>query len=166
MEAMEIEAKPVETPAKAEKKILVPLKASEFRSAEEVRHVWHASIPETDSVETIQKRDYWKHVAGRSIRPGDRIEAVCEDMTWMAELYVVSSGSQVADVKLISRTDLTGVEVQTDEANDLYVKYRGPHHRYCLMIKGQSDPIAHGFMTQDEGQRALLDHRRNVLKVA
>jgi hypothetical protein len=152
-----------QTTEEPSRRIVPPVNVSRFKSSEHVRREYVAYVQADVAIEDVCKRDFWKHVA-RDIRPGDHIEVVCEDMTWRADLFVVSSGAQVVDVKVINKTDLTGIEIQEDVAGTLRVQWRGPFHKHSV-VRGK-EVILTGYETSDAAMAALMDYRKNVLKAA
>lgn len=98
-------------------KILAP----QLKEAEFARRVWCASPERGVGIDDMLQPAYWAHVA-KTIRSGDRIEAVANDGAWFAEFYVTGSGANEVRVVPLRVVDLT-VKVRIDPEYE--IKFRG-----------------------------------------
>lgn len=97
-------------------KILAP----QFKEAEFSRRVWCAAPERGLGVDDLLQPSYWAHVA-KTVRPGDRIEAVAHDGSWFAEFYVISAGANEVRVVSLRVASLTAQSVTVEYE----VKFRG-----------------------------------------
>lgn len=149
-EAPAVAVAPIPVPINPPRKILPEAR---FSQAAYATNRWSVTIDPTTPYDRMFEPDFWSHV-GRKLRIGDIIEVHAEDTTWYAELYVVAAHRLSAKVVLLRKVDLAAAQEvlaeasRVEEATRLYVKYRGPHVRYCVM-RGEN-VVAEKFQTEAE----------------
>lgn len=130
---------------------LARLKPTRFTLASSNYTRWYACPTTDEEYEDILNPEYWTHSAAR-VRPCDIIEVVPEDMSYRAELFVVSCGPTHIKVKEVTKIDLSGEGVE-ETSTPYRVKFNGPHDRFTV-FRGE-EKVQAGFATEDEAVRHI-----------
>lgn len=120
-----------------DKPVLVPgrMKGSEFE-----RTLWCVTVEKTVTREILTDNDFWAHAAQR-LKPYDRIEVRQDEGDFFAEYLVLAVGRGWAQVHELSFHKLTEDVVDAPEHPDYYVKYCGPHSRFCVIRRSDGEKI-------------------------
>jgi hypothetical protein len=100
--------------------------------------------------EEILNPDYWLHVAAQ-FKPFDKIEVLCENGTWKADLIVLGCDARWAKVFPLNHWDLTQAikDMPKTAEEDYYVKWH-PVNKYTIYKRGQEGlpPVKTNFDSQ------------------
>lgn len=136
----------------------VQLNPARRHLAQHARRDWIVDAEEGTTVEDILKPGYWAHVASE-FTPFDHVEVRLETGEWVAELIVVNSGRNYANVHLIAKHELTLLEgVAEPKSSDHEVKWKGPHLKFCVIRKSDSAPVQQGMETKEAAYAWLANH--------
>lgn len=123
------------------------IKESQFMPAETRRVVYFAAPEAGTHPDALLDPAYWTHVA-RKLRPLYRIEAVCEDGSWVQELIVLHVRDNEARVARLSKVHLDVVDPDKMESDVYEVKWSGPVDKFRVMRKKDGAIIKGGFSTK------------------
>lgn len=141
---------------------LVQLPARQFSLAQHARNHWYVTTGAKP--EQVLMPGFWAHVA-KNIRAFDLIEVVSEAGTWRMELFVRFSDRTSAVCEMVSMIEFDRELEAAELPEDLYVVYRGPHLKYCVMRKGENgndSAVIEGVPTQLMAQRQMLEYARKT----
>lgn len=123
------------------------LSESRFELAEQMRAIFFATVPPGTTREQILQEDFWTHVGHRML-PGSRIEVVCDDGSFFAELYVRDCGRLFATVAEMRFLAFDSALVRQSSPSIYAVVWGGNHHKWRVMRNGEDEPIKSGFETK------------------
>lgn len=108
--------------------------------------------------------EYWLHFA-QQLRPNDKIEVICEDGTWYAQLLVINADRTWAKVHVLSHHDLTQARSDTPaRAEDEYDVDWTPSGKWTITKKSQKGqpPLKDGFLSRLEAYQWLDGHIKSI----
>lgn len=115
-----------------------------------------ADIPAGTTLETILEPSYWAHHT-RDLRPGDVIEAICEDGTWEASLRVMFIST--AEVKSVVRWKAEYDMVEPGIDSDTYeVRWINIGKKYGVVRRDDGSVIKDGFYPIEQAHGFLKSH--------
>jgi len=132
----------------------VKLERARFHLAESIRQDYVAIVQQELKPHDLENPALWSNVANLC-RPFGRIEARCEDGTWIAEFVILEVGRQFVRVKMLQHYKLTTEDVaitQTAQASGYKVYWRGQHHQWAVQRLSDTE-IVH----QNEGSREAAE---------
>lgn len=134
---------------------------SRFHGAEFARLVWVVDVEQAHTRETILNSAYWANVV-QSLQPFHRIEARCEDGTWLSELLVLEVGRSYARVRELTHYKLTTGDVaQTQDAGletGFQVFWRGSHHRWSVKRLADNEVVHTGEADRHSANSWVQEH--------
>ena len=101
--------------------------------------------------EMFEVEGFWAHVS-HQFRPGDRLEVLPDDYSYLAEYMVIDAGKLYAKVKQVNYTDFSG---KIDVPAGYEVRHRGPKG-WCV-LRGK-DVLAEQLGTAAKAQAWLDEH--------
>lgn len=115
-----------------------------------------ANIPAGTPLETILEPTYWGHYTN-DLKPGDIIEAMCEDGSWEASLRVmfVATGEARAAVRWKVEYEAVVVPVESETHE---VKWINVGRKYGVVRKDTGEVIQDKFYPEDEAHKFLAKH--------
>lgn len=136
-----------------------------FKLAESVRMTHVITPHHGTTVDQLLDPAYWTHVSAK-MHAGDHIEAVAEDGSWFAELFVVRAERNWAKVALLRKVDLvaTSVEVNPADFEEFYVKWSGPVSKFRVHRKKDKEVLRDGFESADTANAWLTEHRKALAR--
>jgi hypothetical protein len=137
-----------------------PLAPARRTGAEFANNDHRVTVEQGVTMEDVVKPDFWAHVAPK-LRPYDEIRLCTDDGMFYARLLVLSVGRNWAKVFTLEVHELTtkDVDMSQAEAFDGYeVKYRGPHCKFSVVRKSDSEVVKEGLGTKSEAHAWLADH--------
>lgn len=147
------------TETKEKPKGLPKLVPSRIALATSKYNRWLVCPPQDDKYEDLFNPDYWAHCAFR-VQPCDIIEVIPEDMTYRAELFVVSTGQTHVRVKEINKIELGDALADEDESQ-YRVTFNGPHDRFTV-FRG-AEKIEPGFATREDAHKHVATLIKKVV---
>ena len=129
-----------------------------FAAAEYERTTWVITVEEGTIPDDLTNPDYYAHVAAK-LRPYDRLEVRANDGTWMAELLVLDVSRLWAKVHMLHLHQLTTVDVSQSSAAaalPYFVKYIGPHEKWAVIRRADSQAISTGHGTPESANEWML----------
>jgi hypothetical protein len=134
------------------------LTQNRIEQAEFVRPVFCISPTAGTKPEDLLKPEYWTHVA-RQIKPGSRIEALCEDNAWQADYIVTSAATNWVKCVLLRKTMLENVETAPQkEGAKFEAKWLGNVRKWGYLRLADGEVIKEGLSTKDEAVKALASY--------
>ncbi len=122
------------------------------QQAEYTRDLWMADVPRGTTIDDLLDESYWAHVA-QLLRPRARIEVMCEDNSYFAELLVMGVGKLYAQVVLLRAHELTQ-PIARKVTSPYSVDWSSGKFR---VLRGP-DVIKEGFDTEKDAQRWIDNH--------
>lgn len=113
------------------------------------------------TVEDVQRKEYWAHVAHHMV-PFDTIIVRAEDGSWAAFLMVQYAERNFAKVKLYQVVEFEDNQVKGDPASKFRVDWRGPHHKFSVVRLSDSDVVQKGFNTRQEADAWRNQHEATM----
>jgi hypothetical protein len=141
------------------------LERNRFHGAEFKRLVYVADVEMGHSPATILNPSYWANVSAQ-LAPFDRIEARCEDGTWISELLVLEVGRSYVRVKQLTYHKLTTADVgQTQDARltGFEVLWRGSHHRWSVKRLSDNEVIHTGEPDRNAANTWVQEHLKALV---
>lgn len=130
------------------------------------RHDYVVNAPAGATVKDVETPLFWSNVAYR-LRPYDHIEVRADDGTWMAQFMVLGCDRTWARVKLLHKYDLTSADVAMTQAEEFYLKFRGPQAKWSIMQKvdgGDDRVIKDEIASKDDAEKELASHKTAMSK--
>lgn len=131
-----------------------------FRLSEFERQEWVLNAQEGVEISDLKSPKFWTQVA-HQLRPYARIEVRAEDGTWVAECLVVACDRTWAKVHVLHEHKLTEVTDDQTRLAEFTVKWRGPHHKWCV-LRDDGQVIRSDAQTKDEAVALMMDLKRAV----
>lgn len=152
------ETKQPETQAPERK--IQPLGASRMKSGDFLRTCYMATAFEGTQPEDLTKPEYWAH-HGLILKQRDRVEVWADDGAWVADVVVMGSTKNDADVRVL-RVDYIDAFKPTGDAPDelkaYEVRYRGLHSQWSVVRKGDSAMVHEGSGSRHAAETWLTNH--------
>ena len=143
------ELKPAQKQKPAQKRAVV-LTDARFGLAEHKRNDWVATAEQGTTIEDVLKPEYWSYVSGR-FAPYDHIEVRVDDGEWLLELLVTACGRNFAKVAVLGQHSLVKASNIKLPDSGYEVLWKGPHLKFCVIRKSDSEKIREGYATKEEG---------------
>ena len=131
-----------------------------FSDSQHTNMNWTATVPAGTTLEDVLNPSYFANVASK-ITIYDRIQVRVDTGEWYAELLVVSCGRVWAKLVPIVKLDLTSKDddqLDGEAFEKFIVQYRGPHLKFCVIRKEDSEPIKEHLQTKVEANTWLAAH--------
>lgn len=135
---------------------------SYFFDASTRRNVWHIVVTHGVAYEALFKPEYWAHVA-RKMRPGDLVEALAEDGSYFAQLFVVSSAPNAAAVVELSKAELQNIDLP-DVTSGFEVKWSGPVLKWTVTRITDNVRVATNLETKSAATEAMANHIKALVR--
>lgn len=142
------------------------LSGDRFKLAEHERNVWSITVEEGITRAQIIDPAFLAHV-GAKLRPYDQIEVRCDDGTMYARLMVLQADRTWARVHVMEWHDLTTRDValsqseaptpQVDRQQGYEVAWKGPHKKWCVIRKLDSQYVREEEETKANAAKWLED---------
>jgi hypothetical protein len=114
-----------------------------MKPAAYVRNIYAITPESGTTVEAIQEKEFWVHIAG-NLHISDRLEVIPEDFAYYAELLVVAVGRTWAKVKLLQHYRLDVDEEASLEPQHRVV-WRGQKAKHSVVRISDSAVVKEGF---------------------
>jgi hypothetical protein len=145
------------------------LNSKRFGNSEHKRTIWDADAAVGDTLLDLMRPDYWSNIA-RHLKSKDRIEVVCEDNSYFAELYVFSAGTNWVKVGLL-RYEVFAENAATNGLTmqgtpEYKITHGGNVHKWRVIRLADGECITKNtpFITQREAEDWLLNYRKALAK--
>lgn len=122
--------------------------ASNFKQAEFCRNLWLITPEQDTTPEDLGRPEAWVHVS-KSLKAGDRIEAVAADGTWFAEFLVRSVAGVQVKVSMLRVLRFDDTKAPVKEENDFDVKFAGAA-KWRAIRKSDGAIMVEGLASRDE----------------
>ncbi len=129
-----------------------------FKGAEYERLVYRVVPKDGTPLEALREPMYWSHVAAQ-LRPTAIIEVIPDDMSYFAELLVISCGNNWATVEILRHVPFATAQSVIAEASAYEVKWKGPHHKFAVIRKADNEAVQTGFARAEDGAQWLAEHK-------
>lgn len=136
------------------KKPLCKMSERQFREADVVHNRFCVTPPAGTPVEALLNPASWVHLA-RKLSPRDRIEAMPECGSWLADFVVLYKTDIGATVHLLKKWDLTSTIPEIDEEYE--VVWKGPAIKWCICRKSDGEYLRKDFETQEKAMEAMIN---------
>lgn len=121
-----------------------------------VRRYWVATAEQGTEVEDLLDPAYWAHIAPKFTQY-DRIEARVDDERWFAEFLVLGVGKAWVKLFLLNKWDITSKDAIAPN-EDFTIQHKGPHLKWCVIRKLDSERIHEQAKTYEEALAWLGNH--------
>jgi len=175
-EALKAEQAPVEgadhkpqvTPVKVEAPKEAPsVVNSRMQLSESVALDYFVTAESRVTRQDINRPEFWAHVA-RQLRPFSRLRVTTDDAKFIAELVVITAGSNWAVVREIFFIDLenalTAVPDLQYRENQFYIQYKGTKLKWSIIRKSDSAIIKSEIPSKDMAELALAEYVKVITK--
>lgn len=141
------------------------LNSKRFGNSEHKRTIWDADSAAGDTLSDLMRPDYWANIA-RNLRPKDRIEIICEDNSYFAELYVFEASTNWAKVGLLryevfaENAENNGVAVDPE----YIVTHGGNYHKWRVVRVNDGEVLVSQLLSQKAAQDWLFEYRKSLAK--
>lgn len=128
------------------------------------RNSWDAIAARGVTLADVLVPEYWLHIA-QQLRPNDKIEILCEDGTWWAQLFVINADRTWAKVHVLNNHDLTQARTnQPLREEDNYDVDWTPSGKWTITKKSQKGqpPLKDGFLSKLEALQWLDGHIKST----
>lgn len=137
-----------------------PLNPAHLSNAEHKRVVHTAYPVEGVTLEDVLKPDFWVHVAA-SLKVTDKIEVYPADMSWYAELVVLSTGNNHAKVFPVLFVEI-GAKAGDEVADAVYeIKLRGPR-KWSAVHRENGSILFENIDTREDAMIELAKHMKSM----
>ena len=137
-----------------------PLRRSDVQVLGTNYLVFGATIPNVISEEDINDPKLWVNVATK-LMAGCEIRVTDIDCSFMCRLFVTYANQH--DIRL-QVLEYRVFETPSDtEGDDYFIKQRG-QAKWCIMKKGNSDPIQKDIATKHEAERQLEEYLKTLAR--
>lgn len=133
--------------------------ADRFGLANEYRNVWKVTCKPETTPEQVMDQGYWANIS-MSLRPGDRIVVMPDDMAWELHLRVIGAGRLYAHVVKLEMYTLRSATPPEKLPSIYKIEHAGSHHKWRVLREGQ--PMKDGFETEALARRWAANHEAAV----
>lgn len=148
-----------EVATKAAEKSARTLTEARIGLAEERRQDWVVNAEEGTTMAQVMDPQYWAHVSAR-MQPFDRIDVRLETGEWMAELLVITTGRNWAQVHMLALHELVERTEVMPVAAKHQVVWKGPQRKHVVVRLSDQQPVQEGFSTKNEAQAWVTEHEK------
>lgn len=131
------------------------LPVGRLRTENFVRQTWFATAESGTAIEELLRPGYWAFVA-KQFHPYDKITVASDDNEWLVELLVTAVTNTAARVIELHRYEIAGPEDSEASVSNLKVKWRGPHHGFCIVRRDNGEVVRTGFGTHNAAAAELV----------
>lgn len=140
---------------------ITPLKTSQLQLAQFGYQQFNVELTQQVSKEGLLDPALWTH-CGIKLRLNDEVRVVVNDGTMLARLMVVFANGhdvrlQLLDYRVFEEEDVPEVQ------EDYFIKLRG-QQKWCLMKRGNPDPIIQGITDKASAEREKQEYLRALGK--
>lgn len=133
------------------------IKQSRFHQGESRIRQWFA-VPEAGTpYSALFTATYWD-TQSHQLAIGDWIRVEPDEGSYTADLKVISTGTGGIRVAEYYKKDWEKVAAPKALADDYHVKWAGPHHKWRVERKADSDVMESGFQSESDANRWLADN--------
>lgn len=151
--------------AKAEKTPVQACSPGSIDRAEVMRNHWRATVKEGVKPEDLLSPAFWAHIANK-FTVSDSIEAVAEDMQWVADYIVVDVGPNWARVVMKGKpTEMMTEASEIPLPPGYTAEWKGPALKWCVTRESDSKRIAEKLSDKNTAHLWVRNHI-NPAKVA
>lgn len=126
--------------------------------AEHRRQDYVVDAEEGTDVSELLDPAYWAHVSA-GFQQFDRVEVRMETGEWIAELVVLQSGRNWAQMFLLAKHDLVKSAVPIP-ASKYRVEWKGPARKHVVIRSLDSQVLQEGFPTKVEAENWSINHEK------
>lgn len=137
------------------KKPICKMSERQIKEADVLHNRFCVTPPAGTSIEALQNPASWVHLA-RKLAPRDRIEAMPECGTWMAEFLVMHKTDIGATVVLLHKWDLAKVEI--DDKSAYEARWHSPATKYGVFRTSDNECLKNGFETKALAEAHILEN--------
>ena len=115
------------------------------------------------TIDDLMKPDTWSHVANM-MKPGDHVEVHWDDGKYFAQLLVIDATRTYAHMKVREFLDLReGKENENDMLDGYAYKWRGPHHRHCIVRVKDGAVMTSEQATKEDALKWLIQNKTRLV---
>jgi hypothetical protein len=112
----------------------------------------------------VAEPDYWAHVASsRIFRVHDELKVRCEDGQWSVDLVVTAVLNRAIRVRVTDEwtsPDFASDEVAIPPTAGVYVKWKGPALKWCIIRSSDGAIIKEGLAAKSDANREALEYEK------
>ena len=132
-----------------------------FKPAEFLRTIWYAKPESGTTVKDMIKPDYWAHVSF-SLKQGDRIEAVAEDGSWFAELYVKYANKVEAHVVVMREVKMGKPAPKAVEKPEYEIKWVNQKAKFRITRTSDNVMLVEKLASKEKAQEWLGKYLEDI----
>lgn len=134
------------------------LNPSRFSLDETANQNWTLTVEAGTTLDDVLKPEFLSNVAAK-MRPYDRVRVRIDTGEWYAELLVLTCGrawAKLIPIFTLPLMDNKVEEMESDALDQYFIKFQGPHLKFCVLRKSDKEIIkeqcetkqeAHGWLT-------------------
>lgn len=145
------------------------LAPNRLQLAEYKRNLWRIMVDVDVTIDEILQPEFWTHAA-KGLRQYDRVEIVCVDGKFFAEVLVTAVLPAGVIVRKISYVEFVKTEPvkstkQKKEENQLYsIEYKGNINKHSVIRNADKVVLKDGFDTKAQAQDWLDSYELNLIR--
>lgn len=150
--------------AKVEDKKVKELAVSDrnFHEAQFRQNMWFAIAEVGTKPDDTLAIDYWKHVSGRKLRPGDKISIMCEDKSWYGEAVVFATYGHGAVTRFIFPPTIIREKAEIPAGDTEYVvEDGGLAKKWCVRRVKDNRFVMTGLESKEAANAWIFDFVRS-----
>lgn len=128
--------------------------------AESLRQDWVVNAEEGTTPQEVMAPEYWAHMASQ-LQQFDHVEVRMETGEWIAQLVVVSTGRNWAQMHLAGLIELEKRNEAAVAAKHR-VDWKGPQKKFSVIRSADQVAIQDGFASRVEADRWLANYERTT----
>lgn len=149
-------------PAKQSAKVIpLQLGPARIQGHEFALNVWVVTVEAGTTIEQMESRDYWAHVANK-LRPYDEIKVRSDDGAFYAHFLVLACDRTWAQVHRLSYHDLLPAAAKAEIPDEYEIKWGGPYLLHRVIRKSDKAVLKENFQTKLDAMQWLDEYRKTV----
>ena len=138
---------------------ITPLKPSQIMLAQFGYQQFNVELNGQADKDNLTDPRLWVHVAGK-LKMNDEIRVVCGSGTMLARLFVTFANGHDIRLKMLSYEVFEEEDVPND--NDEYFLRQRGQQKWCLMKKGDPNPIQMNMPTKEYVEQQKAEYIRSM----
>lgn len=133
------------------------LDPARFKQTEHVNTRHSVTLEEGVTLDDVMEEDFFANVAVK-VLPYDHIEVRTDDGAFYAELLVISAGKTWVRTILLLKKEIQSKDEVTASFEGYDVVYKGPHKKFCVIRKKDSEMVHEGSEDKAAAIKWLTEH--------
>lgn len=138
---------------------ITPLKPNQLLLAQFGYQQFNVELNQHVSKEALTDPRTWSHVVGK-LKMNDEIRVVCASGTMVARLFVTFANGHDVRLRVLSYEVFEEEDV-SDDNDEYFIKQRG-QQKWCLMKKGNPEPILKNLPDKPTAEQQKSEYLRTM----